>query len=289
MADTRAMSRRTGVCFKSQHTRAVFETTPDVGFFEVHAENYMGAGGPPHAQLAALRADYPLSVHGVGLSIGGAGPLDENHLARLKAVVDRYEPVLVSEHLAWSTHAEGYLNDLLAVPYTDEVLATVVRHIDHVQETLGRRILLENPATYLRFRESTWDEVDFIAEVQRRSGCGLLLDVNNVEVSSVNHSWDAKGYLHRFPVDAVEEVHLSGYDETVDGQGRRFLIDAHSRAPAPGVLALYAGLIRRIGPVPTLLEWDTDVPDWDTLVAEASRIQDIIVAAFPGTENRHVA
>ena len=289
MADTRAMSRRTGVCFKPQHTRAVFETTPDVGFFEVHAENYMGAGGPPHAQLAALRADYPLSVHGVGLSIGGAGPLDENHLARLKAVVDRYEPVLVSEHLAWSTHAEGYLNDLLAVPYTDEVLATVVRHIDHVQETLGRRILLENPATYIRFRESTWDEVDFIAEVQRRSGCGLLLDVNNVEVSSVNHGWDAKGYLHRFPVDAVEEVHLSGYDETVDGQGRRFLIDAHSRAPAPGVLALYAGLIRRIGPVPTLLEWDTDVPDWDTLVAEASRIQDIIVAAFPGTENRHVA
>jgi len=289
LADTRAMSRRIGVCFKPQHTRAVFETAPDIGFFEVHAENYMGAGGPPHAQLAALRADYPLSVHGVGLSIGGAGALDGDHLARLKAVVDRYEPVLVSEHLAWSTHAEGYLNDLLAVPYTDEVLSTVVRHIDHVQEALGRRILLENPATYIRFRESTWDEVDFIAEVQRRSGCGLLLDVNNVEVSSVNHGWDAKSYLHRFPVDAVEEVHLAGYDETADGQGRRFLIDAHSRAPAPGVLALYAGLIRRIGPVPTLLEWDTDVPDWDTLVAEASRIQDIIVAAFPGTENRHVA
>ncbi len=289
MAVTKAISHRTGVCFKAQHARAVFETAPNVGFFEVHAENYMGAGGPPHAQLTALRADYPVSVHGVGLSIGGDGSLDEDHLARLKVVVDRYEPALVSEHLAWSTHADGYLNDLLAVPYTDEILATVVDHIDHAQETLGRRILLENPATYIRFHESTLDEVDFIAEVQRRSGCGLLLDVNNVEVSAVNHGLDAEDYLRRFPIGAVEEVHLAGYDEAVDGQGRRFLIDAHSRAPAPGVMALYAGLIRRAGPIPTLLEWDADVPDWRTLIAEAARIQDIVSAAHPEAAKRHVA
>ena len=187
---------------------AILRQANPEGFFEIHAENYMGAGGPPHAALARIRRDYPLSLHGVCMSIGGPQPLDKTHLARFKALVDRYEPALVSEHLAWSTHDTSYLNDLLPLPYTQETLAHVADHIDQVQEAIGRPILLENPSTYLIFKESTMSETDFVRALVRRTGCGLLLDVNNVFVSATNHGFSALEYLAEFPLEHVGEIHL---------------------------------------------------------------------------------
>ncbi len=267
---------RAGAGFKPQHLAAIIESRAKAGFFEVHAENYMGAGGPPHARLERLREDYPLSVHGVGLSIGGAGPLDEDHLQRLKAVVDRYEPALVSEHLAWSTHQMGFMNDLLALPYSAETLMGVGDHVDRVQNVLGRRILLENPSTYVTFEDNTFDEVDFIREVQRRTGCGLLLDVNNVVVSCTNHGWDPADYIARFPLHEVEEIHLAGHDVRDDENGRPLLIDTHDRAVADQVMDLFRDAVRLTGPVPSLIEWDTDVPDWTALMAEIEKISSVL-------------
>ncbi|MEO9163465.1 MAG: DUF692 domain-containing protein, partial [Casimicrobiaceae bacterium] len=193
--DKQAIPPGAGVGLKAEHYRTIIDLEPDIGFFEVHAENYMGAGGPPHRYLEAIRERYPLSLHGVGLSIGADRPLEREHLRRLRGLIDRYRPALFSEHLAWSSHDSGFLNDLLPVPYTAETLARVCEHIDEVQTTLGRQMLLENPSTYLAFAESTWSEVDFIAEVVRRTGCGLLLDVNNVYVASTNHQRDATAYI----------------------------------------------------------------------------------------------
>ena len=199
-----AISAQTvGVGFKAEHFDAILDSRPELGFFEVHAENYMGAGGPPHRRLEAIRDRYPLSLHGVGLSIGSPGPLDRAHLARLARVAERYQPALVSEHLAWSTHDGAFFNDLLPLPYTDETLARVCEHIDIVQSALGRTILLENPSTYVAFAETTIGETEFLSEIVRRTGCGLLLDVNNVFVCAANHGFDAWGYLARFPLAAV--------------------------------------------------------------------------------------
>lgn len=283
------MPPRAGASFKPVHFPAILETRPNLGFFEVHAENYMGGGGPPHAQLTKIREDYALSVHGVGLSIGGAAALDPDHLVRLKAVVDRYQPTLVSEHLAWSTHTSSYFNDLLAVPYTDETLATVVRHLDQVQDTLGQKILLENPSTYIAFEQSTWDEVDFIAEIARRSGCGLLLDVNNVHVSAVNHGFEDTDYIDRFPVHLVEEIHLAGHAEAEDAAGVRFLIDSHNGVAIDPVLALYAQVLVKTGPMPSLLEWDNDLPQWDALLRAVTRVQTAMDAATTNDGGRDVA
>jgi uncharacterized protein len=260
---------RAGVGFKPQHFADILRGEPPIRFIEIHAENYMGAGGPPHAQLGALRERYALSVHGVGLSIGSARPLDRAHLARLKAVCDRYQPESVSEHLAWSSHGAVYYNDLLPLPYTEETLARVVEHIDLVQSTLQRELLLENPSTYVAFAESTIPEVEFLAEIARRSGCGLLLDVNNVFVSATNHGTDAETYLARFPLHRVGEIHLGGHDAQTDDTGAPLLIDAHGAPVADPVRALYAGVIARAGALPTLIEWDNDVPDWPVLAAEA--------------------
>jgi len=279
---------RAGAGFKPRHFDTILETRPRAGFFEVHAENYMGAGGPPHAMLERLRADYPLSVHGVGLSIGGALPLDAAHLQRLKAVVDRYQPALVSEHLAWSTHQSGYLNDLLAMPYSNETLGIATRHIDQVQTALGRVIALENPSTYVTFRSSTWDEVDFIAELQRRTGCGLLLDVNNVHVSAVNHGWDAADYIARFPLAHVREIHLAGHAPAADVDGG-FLIDAHDRAVDDDVRVLFAAVIARTGPLPSLIEWDNDLPDWPVLMMEVEKISGALRAHADTDGLSHVA
>ena len=203
VADHRSSSgawplRSVGVGFKPEHFEAIVDTRPELGFFEVHAENYMGAGGAPHRRLDAIRELYPLSLHGVGLSIGSPGPLDRAHLQRLAAVAKRFEPTLVSEHLAWSTHEGAFLNDLLPLPYTDETLARVSEHVDEVQNALGRTMLLENPSTYVVFAESTWAETDFLREIARRTGCGLLLDVNNVFVSAVNHGFDPEPLSRRF-------------------------------------------------------------------------------------------
>jgi len=261
---------RAGVGFKPEHFETILAERPDVGFFEIHAENYMGDGGPPHRRLEAIRACYPLSLHGVGLSIGGPRPLDRAHLARLSALRRRYEPGLFSEHLAWSSHDSGFLDDLLPLPYTAETLAIVCDHIDETQDAVGR-MLLENPSTYVRFAESDIPECDFLSEIARRTGCGLLLDVNNIEVQAGNHGFDPRSYLDAFPLQAVGEIHLAGYAEARDDSGASFRIDAHDSPVRPGVWALFREAIRRIGPTPTLIEWDNDVPDWATLHAEARR------------------
>jgi len=279
---------RGGVGLKAEHYRTIVETLPDVGFFEVHAENYMGAGGPPHRYLSAIRERYPLSLHGVGLSIGADRPLDEDHLQRLKRLIERYRPGLFSEHLAWSSHDSSFLNDLLPVPYTAETLTRVIEHIDQVQNALRRQMLLENPSTYLAFAESTYSEIDFIAEVVRRTGCGLLLDVNNVYVASTNQEWDPIAYIEAYPLAHVQEIHITGYTREADDKGRPLLIDTHNRPVEEIVWSLYAHAVTLIGPVPTLIEWDADVPDWPTLKREADRAEAIMLATRPEAV-RHAA
>jgi uncharacterized protein (UPF0276 family) len=273
-----------GVGFKPEHFEAIVDTRPQLGFFEVHAENYMGAGGAPHRRLDAIRERYPLSLHGVGLSIGSPGPLDQAHLQRLAAVAKRFEPALVSEHLAWSTHEGAFFNDLLPLPYTAETLGRVAEHIDEVQNALGRRMLLENPSTYVVFAESTWAETDFLREIARRTGCGLLLDVNNVFVSAVNHGHDPDRYLADFPLSAVWEIHLAGYAEDTDEAGLPLLIDAHNSPIREAVWALYTATIRRLGATPTLIEWDNDVPVWPTLLNETRRAERAIIETAKGRE-----
>jgi uncharacterized protein len=273
-----------GVGFKPEHFEAIVDTRPQLGFFEVHAENYMGAGGAPHRRLDAIRERYPLSLHGVGLSIGSPGPLDQAHLQRLAAVAKRFEPALVSEHLAWSTHEGAFFNDLLPLPYTAETLARVAEHIHEVQNALGRRMLLENPSTYVVFAESTWAETDFLREIARRTGCGLLLDVNNVFVSAVNHGHDPDRYLADFPLSAVWEIHLAGYAEDTDEAGLPLLIDAHNSPIREAVWALYTATIRRLGATPTLIEWDNDVPVWPTLLNETRRAERAIIETAKSRE-----
>jgi uncharacterized protein (UPF0276 family) len=270
---------RAGVGFKPMHFAEIMADDPPIGFIEVHAENYMGAGGPPHAQLSALRARHAVSLHGVGLSIGSMRPLDREHLTRLKVLCARYEPESFSEHLAWSSHGGVYFNDLLPLPYTEETLARVCEHVDMVQTVLGREMLLENPSTYVRFAESTIAEVDFLRAVAQRTGCGLLLDVNNVFVSARNHDTDAFAYLDAFPLDRVGEIHLGGHDESVDDAGAPLLIDAHGSPVADPVWKLYTHVIARTGARPTLIEWDNDVPAWPVLRDQAARAEAVLAGA----------
>ena len=272
LTSPRPIPAKAGVGFKPEHAAAIFaEETPSAAWFEVHAENYMGAGGPPHATLSALRENFPLSIHGVGMSIGAERGLDREHIKRLARVVERYEPGLVSEHLAWSTHDTHYLNDLLPVPYTQETLDRVVSHIVQIQDALKRPILLENPSTYVRFETSTMSELDFIKEVARAAGCGLLLDVNNVFVSATNHGYSPEDYVDGFPLDAVKEIHLGGHAEQQDDLGASLLIDTHDREVVDPVWTLYERVIAMTGARPTLIEWDADLPDWPVLSAEAAR------------------
>jgi uncharacterized protein (UPF0276 family) len=290
MVQTRVINEpippRAGVGLKPEHYQTILGSEPDIGFFEVHAENYMGAGGPPHRYLTMIRERYPLSLHGVGLSIGAARPLDRDHLQRLKSLVDRYQPGLFSEHLAWSTHDSTFLNDLLPVPYTAETLARVADHFDEVQATLGRQMLLENPSTYLAFAESTYSEVDFIAEVAARTGCGLLLDVNNVHVASTNQEWDPARYIDTYPLTEVQEIHLAGYKREMDDKGRPLLIDTHDRPVDEIVWGLYEHAIGLLGPTPTLIEWDAQLPAWPELKAEAERAEAIMAVSHSGRERR---
>jgi uncharacterized protein (UPF0276 family) len=279
---------RAGVGLKAEHYRRVLETTPDVAFFEVHAENYMGAGGPPHRYLTSIRERYPLSLHGVGLSIGADRPLDLDHLRRVSELIQRYEPGLFSEHLAWSTHDMGFLNDLLPVPYNVETLSRVTEHIDQVQIALRRQILLENPSTYVAFSESTWSETDFIKETVRRTGCALLLDVNNVHVSCTNQRWDKYRYIQNFPLEHVKQIHLAGHTVEADEKGRPLLIDTHDKLVAEEVWNLFRFVVQRTGPVPTLIEWDTNIPSWPTLHAEAV-LADIVMGVSTAEENCYAA
>ncbi len=262
-----------GFGYKPQHFSEIMQDPGPVEWLEVHAENYMGDGGRPLAQLRALSERFDISVHGVGLSIGGAGPLDPDHLARLKHLVSWSKPASFSEHLAWSTHGAEFLNDLLPLPYTNATLTCVANHIDQVQEVLGRQMLLENPSSYLAFAESTWSETDFMTELSRRTGCGLLLDVNNVFVSATNLGYSPKGYIDAYPLDKVGEIHLGGHDEDTDDHGAPLLIDSHGAEIADPVWALLDYTLDRSGPKPTLVEWDTDVPDWPVLADEAVRAQ----------------
>ena len=279
----RSLPARAGIGLKPEHFRAILDTAPDIGFFEIHAENYMVDGGPFHHYLTRIRERYPLSIHGVGLSIGGAGPLDEAHLDRLAALLERYQPESFSEHLAWSSHGDVFLNDLLPVAYDAATLERVCAHIGRVQDRLKRRMLLENPATYVEFAASTMTETEFIGEVVSRSGCGLLLDVNNVHVSCTNHGRDARDYLGALPLDAVAQIHLAGFAEDTDAAGAPLLIDSHGTPVDEAVWSLYAQAIASTGAVPTLLERDHDVPTLATLLAEAQRAEDLMT---PRTQAR---
>jgi uncharacterized protein (UPF0276 family) len=269
------MAGLAGTSLKHEHLTAILAEGKQDGFFEVHAENYMGAGGPPHDALTRIRRDYAVSLHGVCMSIGGPQPLDQAHLGRFKALVDRYEPALVSEHLAWSTHGV-FFNDLLPLPYTQATLAHVADHINEVQDAIGRPILLENPSTYVVFPESVMSETDFIRELVRRTGCGLLLDVNNVFVSATNHGYSALGYLRDFPLEHVGEIHLAGHAEQADDEGDLLLIDSHDGPVADAVWKLFDIVIGQCGPIPTLVEWDSAIPDWPVLKAEATAAQAIL-------------
>lgn len=262
-----------GVGYKPQHFNDLMDATGPVKWIEVHAENYMGDGGRPHAQLRALSEHFALSVHGVGLSIGGETPLDLDHLSRLRKLMDLTNPASFSEHLAWSTHGAEFLNDLLPLPYTDATLSRVADHIAQVQDFLGRQMLLENPSSYLAFAESIYSETDFLDALVQKTGCGLLLDVNNVFISATNLGLSAQAYINAYPVDAVGEIHVGGHDEDHDDHGAPLLIDSHGATVADPVWALLDYTLARSGPRPVLVEWDTDVPEWPVLRAEAERAE----------------
>ncbi|MFJ7282038.1 DUF692 domain-containing protein [Pseudomonas sp. NPDC099000] len=270
---------RAGLGLKTGHLREVLGSQPDIGFFEVHAENYMVAGGPFHHYLGLIREQYPLSLHGVGLSIGAESPLDIQHLQRLAELIERYQPHSFSEHLAWSSHGPVFLNDLLPLAYDNATLNRVCEHIDQVQTTLKRPMLLENPATYLAFKRSTIDEADFISEIIRRTGCGLLLDVNNVYVSSINHQRDPLAYIDALPLHAVGEIHLAGFAEDTDSLGNRLLIDDHGAPIDNAVWALYVQVLERIGPMATLIERDNQLPAFSVLHAEARQADELLQCA----------
>jgi uncharacterized protein len=272
----RPLPAKAGVGLKPEHYSAIMAGDAAVSWFEVHPENYMGAGGAPHHWLTQIRRDFPISLHGVGLSIGGAQPLDKRHLQRLRALVERYQPAQFSEHLAWSTHDGSYLSDLLPLPYTRETLQVVADHVDEVQTALGRTILIENPSTYLQFVTSEMSECEFLRELVRRTGCGLLLDVNNVHVSAINHGFDPIAYIDAFPLANVAEIHLAGFFEAADADGAALLIDAHDSPVRDAVWDLFRCAIDKVGPVPTLIEWDNDVPDWPILVAEAQKAEAVL-------------
>ena len=272
-----------GVGLKPEHADDILNGSRRVDFFEIHAENYMGDGGPPHHLLQRIRADYLLSIHGVGLSIGGTAPLDREHLTRLKRLIETYQPALFSEHLAWSSHDGVFLNDLLPLPYNNISLAHVCAHVSQVQDTIGMRMLLENPSTYVAFGATSMTEIEFLSAVAQRTGCGLLLDVNNVHISAVNHGFNASAYIDAFPMQHVGEFHLAGFAEDSDSEGVRLLIDDHGRPVADVVWDLYRRALVRSYLAPTLIEWDNNVPPFAVLTSEVERARTLIFAQTVAT------
>jgi len=260
--------RRAGIGLRAPHVAEFIAVRPPVAFVEVHSENHFGRGGRPLQGLLRVRQDHAVSLHGVGLSIGSADPLDLVHLQRLRELIGQVEPALVSEHLSWSSIGGEYANDLLPLPLTRAALAHVTARVQEVQDRLGRRILMENVSSYLEFAQPEMAEWEFLGELSRRSGCGLLLDVNNLYVSACNHGFDARAYLEAMPAEKVEEIHLAGHTRRVFEDGE-ILIDTHSAPVADAVWSLYAQAIERFGPVPTLIEWDAELPPLAALVAEA--------------------
>lgn len=265
-----------GIAPKPQHYEQLLADPMPPAFIEVHAENFLGAGGEPHASLRALRDRFPLSVHGVGLSIGGQAPLDARHVERIAALLERYQPESFSEHLAWSSHGMNNFNDLLPLVYDEASLDRVCRHVDQLQSRFGRRLLLENPATYVEFSASSIDEAEFLCAVIGRTGCGLLLDVNNAYVNSINHGRDPVAYLAALPLHAAGQVHLAGHAVDHDASGTPLLIDNHGCAVADAVWNLYAHVLESTGPLPTLIEWDNDVPDYAVLRDQARLAQHLL-------------
>jgi len=266
--------RQAGIGLRTPHFEALAAGRPAVSFLEVHSENYFADGGPALAWLERFRADYAVSLHGVALSLGGVDRLDADHLDRLARLVSRIEPALVSEHLCWSRIGARHLGELLPLPYSEEALAVVCARVDEAQERLARRLLVENVSAYVRFRESTIPEGEFLAEVARRTGCGVLLDVNNAFVNAVNHGTDAREFLAAIDPDTVGEIHLAGPERTEDG-----LIDSHGTSVLPEVWTLFGETVARIGPVPTLVEWDTNIPALEVLLAEAAMASAILSRA----------
>ncbi len=264
-----------GIGLRAPHYRELLEWRPPIGWLEVHSENYFGRGGAPLYFLEQLRAHYPLSLHGVGLSLGSTDPLNMEHLNSLKTLISRFEPGLVSEHLSWSSVGGRYMNDLLPLPYTVEALSHVSQRVARVQDYLGRQILIENVSSYLQYEESRIPEWEFLAEVAERTDCGILLDVNNVFVSATNHGFDARSYLRAIPAEVIGEIHLAGFSVNRFDQGE-LLIDTHSRPVAAEVWALYREAIALYGPIATLIEWDTDVPPLSVLLNEARKADQIL-------------
>jgi uncharacterized protein (UPF0276 family) len=263
---------KAGIGLRAKHYKEILATLPAIGWFEGHSENYFAEGGQPLYYLEQVRAHYPLSLHGVGLSLGSTDPLNRDHLQKLQSLVRRFEPGLVSEHLSWGSVGGRYLNDLLPLPYTEEALAHVASRIGQVQEFLGRQLLIENVSSYLQFNPSTIPEWEFLAETAVLSGCGILLDVNNIYVNAVNHRFDPGAYLQAIPVEAVQEYHLAGFDRNGD-----LLIDTHGKPVYGEVWQLYRQALDRFGILPTLIEWDTDIPELPVLLAEANKADAIMM------------
>lgn len=270
------MKPATGLGLKAEHFDDVMASPVAGLWFEVHAENYMVAGGPRLAMLEAIRQRFPVSLHGVGMSLAGADIPDPAHLAAFKRLVDRFDPCLISEHLAWTRYGRHCIPDLLPFPRNRQTLQNLCRNIGHAQEVLGRQILIENPSHYLPLAGHDWSEPDYLAEIAARTGCGLLLDLNNVHVSSFNLGFDAADYLDAFPVPAVGEIHLAGF---MPDEALSLLIDNHGAPVADPVWALLARVVARHGPRPVLIEWDRDVPSYELLLAERNRAESVISAA----------
>lgn len=266
-----SLPAKAGLCLKPQHYSAILSDQPNVAWFEVHAENYLGAGGVPLHYLQKIRQDYPLSIHGVGLSIGAADGLDANHLRRVANLVKRFQPESFSEHLAWSTHDSQFFNDLLPMPYNRATEDLVCQHIDQIQSLLDRQMLLENPSNYLALEDTVYAEQEFISNVVKRTGCALLLDVNNVYISACNCGYSAQQYIEQLPLHAVGEIHLAGHSVDATVEFEPLLIDAHDREVCDEVWSLFADTIALTGAKPALIEWDTDVPEWAVFMDELHR------------------
>ncbi len=260
-----------GIGLRAQHYHQIATEKPAINWLETHTENFFGDGGLPHQYLDVIRSEYPLSLHGVGLSLGSADALNKTHVEKIKQTVDRYQPDLVSEHLCWGATNGRHLNDLLPLPYTEEAIKHISEHIDEFQNALGRQIIIENVSSYLEFSHSTMPEWEFLHAVSQKSGCGILLDINNIYVSAINHNFNANDYLSAIPVESVKEMHLAGFDNV-----GHTLIDTHAHAPCDEVWQLYQQALQRFGATPTLIEWDTDIPSLDVLIGEANKAQQFI-------------
>jgi uncharacterized protein (UPF0276 family) len=267
---SRPIPASAGIGLRAQHHLQVISEMPTAAWFEVHSENYFADGGAQVRALLKIRERYPLSLHGVGLSLGSADPLNADHLAKLRRAIARFEPGFVSEHLSWSSVGGRFANDLLPLPYTEEALRQVSRNISRTQEALGRQILIENVSSYLQFKDSSMTEWEFVAAVAAEAGCGILLDINNIYVAAHNHGFDANRYLQAIPVGSVQEFHLAGH-RAMDLNGHCVLIDTHDRPVTDEVWDLYAAAVKRFGAVPALIEWDTDIPEFEVLQLEANK------------------